>query len=602
MASNAVSVLCGAACIFTTSAATLAETCTIAHVEASFPTNGTLLGISLDSTSVTANPVYNASNKAQNFFPAATYDYCNVSLSYSHNGRGDRVNMQFWFPAPGKFKNRYLSTGGGGYAINSGTGSLPGGVMYGAVAGATDGGFGSFNTQLDAVVLNANGTINWDAIFMFGYQAIGEMTQIGKGIARQFYGLAENDKLYTYYQGCSEGGREGWSQVQRYGEEYDGVIPGAPAMRYAQQQVQHLYSNVVEKTLDYYPSSCELERILNATIEFCDPLDGKTDGVVARTDLCKIHFSVNSTVGLPFSCAASNAQSLGFDFGSKVRRQVPGGGQGMSGGGNGGSSTPAINGTISAQAAAIASKILDGLHTTDGMFAYFSYQASAAFDDAKTTYNNATNAYELSIASTGGEFVTKFIQELDLDNLSSLENVTYDTLVSWMRSAWTKYEDTLQTTLPDLTPFHKNGGKILTFHGESDPSIPAASSVHYHDSVRKIMYPHLTYNASTDAMSDWYRLFLVPGAAHCGANTLQPNGPFPQTNMEVLIDWVENGVKPEQLKATHLAGEEIGKSAEICAWPLRPLWVDGGEMICVYDQESIDTWMYDLDAWTLPLY
>lgn len=587
------SLLCSGICIATTSTATLAKICTIAHVQASLPSNGTFLGISLNSTSVIANPVYDASNKAQDLFPAATYDYCNVSLSYSHNGRDDLVNLQFWFPAPDSFKNRYLSTGGGGYAINSGSGSLPGGVMYGAVAGATDGGFGSFNTQLDAVVLGANGTMNWDAIFMFGYQAIGEMTQIGKGITRQLYGMAEDDKLYTYYQGCSEGGREGWSQVQRYGEEYDGVIPGAPAVRYAQQQVQHLYSNVVEKTFDYYPSTCELERIFTATIEFCDPLDGKIDGVVARTDLCKIHFDLNSTVGLPFSCAASNAQNLGFSFSSKIKRQMPAGG---------GSSTPEINGTVSAQAAAVVSKILKGLHTTDGRSAYFSYQPSAAFDDAKTTYNNATNAYELSIAGTGSEFVTKFVQELDLDNLSSLDNVTYDTLVSWVRSAWIKYEDTLQTTLPDLTPFYEHGGKILTFHGESDPSIPAASSVHYHESVRRIMYPELTYNASTDAMGHWYRLFLVPGAAHCGANSLQPNGPFPQTNMEVLVDWVENGIAPDTLKATHLAGDQVGSSAEICAWPLRPFWVDGGAMECVYDQDSIDTWMYDFDAWKMPLY
>ena len=116
------------------------------------------------------------------------------------------------------------------------------------------------------------------------------------------------------------------------------------------------------------------------------------------------------------------------------------------------------------------------------------------------------------------------------------------------------------------------------------------------------MYPEFTYNASTDAMGDWYRLFLVPGAAHCGANSLQPNGPFSQTNMEVLIDWVEDGIKPNTLKATHLAGGQVGKSAETCAWPLRPFWVDGGAMQCVYDQDSIDTWMYDFDAWKLPLY
>jgi tannase len=121
-------------------AASLADLCTTSYVRSSLPLNGTLLGIILDPDSVTAHPIYNASTAAANFFPAATYDYCNVTLSYSHEGRGDAVHLQYWFPASEKFQNRYLSTGGGGYAINSKTQSLPGGVMYGAVAGVTDGG------------------------------------------------------------------------------------------------------------------------------------------------------------------------------------------------------------------------------------------------------------------------------------------------------------------------------------------------------------------------------------------------------------------------------------------------------------------------------
>jgi tannase len=583
----------GTACVAAVQAASLADVCTVEHVQASLPAAGTILGLTLDASSVTANPVYNASTTGNDFFPAATYDYCNLTLSYSHDGYDDITHIQYWFPAPEKFQKRYLSTGGGGYAINSGTQSFPGGVQYGAVAGSTDGGFGSFSTQLDSVVLKANGSINWNAIHMFGYQAIGELTQIGKLTAKSFYGMGTDEKIYTYYQGCSEGGREGWSQVQRYGEEYDGVIPGAPAIRYAQQQVQHLYSNVVEKTLNYYPSACELDKIVNETIAFCDPLDGRTDGVVSRTDLCKLKFNVNSTLGLPFSCAATSQSSLGFGFGRKAKRQM----------GPAESPTPATNGTVSAEAVELVQTIMDGLYTTDGKFAYFSYQPSAAFEDAKTTYNNETDEYELNIASTGGEFVTKFIQMLNETNLPSLDNVTYDTLVDWMKSAMVTYGDTLQTTNPDLTTFYSNGGKILAYHGESDNSIPAASSVHFHESVRSIMYPNSTFNASTEALGDWYRLFLVPGAAHCSTNTLQPNGPFPTTNLEVLIKWVEEGVVPTTLAATYENGIYKGQDAEICAWPLRPIWGNNGtEMNCEYDQASIDTWMYNFDAYKTPLY
>jgi tannase len=67
-----------------------------------------------------------------------------------------------------------------------------------------------------------------------------------------------------------------------------------------------------------------------------------------------------------------------------------------------------------------------------------------------------------------------------------------------------------------------------------------------------MMYPNMTFNDSTTALGDWYHLSFIPGAAHCGTNTLQPKGPFPQTNLAVMIDWVENGVVSTTLNATYL--------------------------------------------------
>ncbi|KAF2119681.1 Tannase/feruloyl esterase [Lophiotrema nucula] len=562
----------------------LDELCTPSHVQASLPANGSISGIAPIPSSVTANAVYNASVSVSDNYPAATFDYCNVTFSYTHVGRNDIVNLQYWLPSPDKFQKRYLATGGGGFAINSGTMMLPSGLQNGAVAGVTDGGFGSFSTQLDAIFLLANGTINYEPLFMFGYRAIGEQTKVGKALAKNFFSMNSTEKLYTYYQGCSEGGREGWSQVQRYPEEYDGVIPGAPAFRFAQQQVQHLYSNVVEQTLDYYPSTCEFDKIANETIKACDSLDGKTDGVVARTDLCILQFNVSSLVGTPYFCTASAGSS-----------PFPGG--------PAGSPTPVQNGTISAKGAEVAQTILNGLHDSQGRRAYISYQPATTFVDGATKYNNITGEWELSINSMGGEYVTKFLQLVNISNLPNLDNVTYDTLRDWMQQGWTMYEDTLQTTLPDLTPYQSKGGKVLHWHGESDNSIPTGSSVHYHESVRSVMYPSLSFNESSAALSDWYKLFLVPGAAHCATNPLQPNGAFPNTNLAVMIDWVENAVEPSTLNATHLTGSNLGAQEQLCAWPLRPYYSGNATSpACVYDQKSIDSWMYDFNAYKLPLY
>jgi tannase len=189
-------------------AASLASVCRTSYVTSVLPIDGTLNGITIDTTSVTANAVYNESHTGGTFFPDSTIDYCNVTFKYSHNGLGDSVILGYYMPAPSSYKSRFLATGGGAYAIQSGSMSAPGGVMYGAASGYTDGGFGGLSVNFDEVFLLANGTINWPIVYMFGYQGIKEMTIIGKQFTSNFYG-GNDTKVYTYYQGCSEGGREG---------------------------------------------------------------------------------------------------------------------------------------------------------------------------------------------------------------------------------------------------------------------------------------------------------------------------------------------------------------------------------------------------------
>lgn len=115
---NAIAALF-AAMSLTAHAATLADVCTTTYVAAHLPASGYYddYALTVDSSSVTANPVYNYSVGAVDspFFPAATFDYCNVSFTYSHDGRDDSVLLTLWLPAPDKFQNRWLTTGGGKY-------------------------------------------------------------------------------------------------------------------------------------------------------------------------------------------------------------------------------------------------------------------------------------------------------------------------------------------------------------------------------------------------------------------------------------------------------------------------------------------------------
>ncbi|RAK75462.1 putative tannase [Aspergillus fijiensis CBS 313.89] len=569
----------------TANATSLSDLCTVSNVQSALPSNGTLLGINMIPSSVTAGVTTSSGGMGGGMKRADSYTYCNVTVAYTHTGKGDKVVLKYAFPSPSEFKSRFYVAGGGGFSLSS---DATGGLEYGAASGATDAGYDAFSYSYDEVVLYGNGSINWDATYMFGYQALGEMTQIAKPLARGFYGLDSDKKIYTYYEGCSDGGREGMSQVQRWGSEYDGAITGAPAFRFAQQQVHHVFSSAVEHTMDYYPEPCMLDKIVNATIEACDPLDGRTDGVISRTDLCMLNFNLTSVIGESYYCAEQNYTSLGFGFSKRAE----------------GSSTsyqPAQNGTVTAEGVKLAQAIYDGLHNSQGERAYLSWQIGSELSDATTEYNSDTGAWELDIPSTGGEYVTKFVQLLNIDNLSNLDNVTYDTLVGWMNTGMIRYIDSLQTTVPDLTEFESSGGKLLHYHGESDPSIPAASSVHYWQSVRSIMYGDLSYQESLQKMADWYQFYLIPGAAHCGTNSLQP-GPYPEDNMEIMINWVENGVKPSRLNATVSSGSYAGETQMLCQWPTRPLWSSNSSFSCVHDQKSIDSWTYEFPAFKLPVY
>ena len=327
----------------------------------------------------------------------------------------------------------------------------------------------------------------------------------------------------------------------------------------------------MQKTLGYYPSSCELEKVMNLTIKSCDPLDGKTDGVVSRSDLCLKHLDWNNILGASYSCPAVGASAYS-------------------------PATPAQTGKVSAKAVELIKTYWNGLHDSDGNLVYFSYQPGATFTDLQTQYDSTTKTWELDISGLGGIWVAQFIYLLQEDNISSLQNVTYDTLKEWMIFSQKKYADILQTTYPDLSDFQAAGSKVIHVHGEQDFSIPTASSVRYWDSVRQIMFPNKSYRDGAAALDDFYRLFLIPGVGHCAVNDYQAAAPWPQTTLQTVIEWVENGKAPATLAGS-------GDIENMCRWPLRPLWTENGSKFqCVYDQDSVDSFTYDLNAYKLPVY
>lgn len=457
------------------------------------------------------------------------------------------------------------------------------------MTGATDGGW-PIGTDLTDYLLLANGTINWERLYAFAYQATYEMTIIGKSMTTAFYNVSS---FYTYYDGCSEGGRGGQAQIQRFGDVYDGALIGkfhlsprkplsealltnslgAPAMVHSFSQTFHIFPQVMEVEMDTYPSTCEFDAILTDTIDFCDGLDGLADGVISRSDLCFLNYNATHAVGNSFSCSETEQSGMV------------------------GSAQPAINGTVSLAAAELVNTIYAGVFDSKGRQVYISYQTGSELSDAVTTYDSATNTYSAVAGGIGVLFVNYFLNEVPTEAMS-LENVTTDTIRDWMLDGYQKFSDSLQTNWPDLTDFSDHGGKVIHIHGESDDSVPTANSVYYHDSVRQVMYPDLGFNESYASLHDFYRLFLVPGAGHCAPGFVQTNSSWPSDAIYNLMAWVENGTEPDLLPSA----QETGGTVELCLWPLRPLYTSNGTLSCVYDEQSIDTWLPDLNSIPMPVW
>lgn len=509
----------------------------------------------------------------------------------------EQINVYYYLPVPSQWAGRFLATGGEAYQINSGLSALEAGLVYDSAAGLTDGGLGSLTTSLTDVVVPANGTLNWELLTNFAYLSIHEMTEIGTGLVRSYYG--NSSKIFTYYQACSEGGREGWSQIQRYGSQYDGAVIGAPAFRQAFQQPNHMWPQIQQANAGYVPTTCEIQRIINDTITACDNLDGRKDGVVARTDLCLLQYNTSSSIGNRYSCAASSEMG---SFGGPMRRQIGGGPTDGASGGSG--STPAQNGTVTKEGVAAWNALVHGPYDSKGRHLYIGYQPGAeASSDVAGSYNSTSGTYYASASGIGAQWVNMFLNEINSSDLS-LTGVTADTLRGWMLEGLQRYSATLQTVWTDLEDFQNHGGKVIHYHGEADASVPTISSTIYHDQVRRVMYPDLSYADGIEALGEFYKLFLIPGAGHCAPSAL--NGPFPQTMIGSIIDWVENGVAPKSyLNATILQGSLKGTRQDICAWPARPHWTGNasGTPDCVSpDSDALDTWYPTLDSIPLNVY
>src|SRR5262245_15339325 len=203
---------------------------------------------------------------------------CRVTAVTTHPPAGDKVRIWVAIPTT-NWNGRFIGTGGGGFSGGSAAGvNQP--VAQGYAAGATDtgheGGSGSF-------VLGADGRLNWQSIRDNGHVGIHEMTVTGKALTEAMNGA---EPSYSYFNGCSTGGRQGLMEAQRYPQDYNGIVSGAPAINLPKLMMQSLWGSVQMNIASNPVPQCKLSAATAAAVAACDAIDGVKDGVLENPKSC----------------------------------------------------------------------------------------------------------------------------------------------------------------------------------------------------------------------------------------------------------------------------------------------------------------------------
>lgn len=333
----------------------------------------------------------------------------------------------------------------------------------------------------------------------FGWRAVHETVVKAKAVLTAHYGKAPD---YSYWNSCSTGGRQGLMEAQRFPADFDGIVAGAPAVDMFRLHTAWMWNFMAtHQVADGFIPSAKLPIVQRAAIAACDALDGAVDGLIGAPLACR--FDPKSLVcagpDRPDCLTAAQADSVARVYGgmrSKDGRPLypgPEPGSEFGWGFHSGETTPA--------------------QPARDTLAYAIYQ------DANWDWRT----FEVDAALARG-------QQADGGRVAAAD--------------------------PDLSAFFRRGGKLLLYHGWTDPNIPPRNTIAYYDAVTRTLGGAVRVDGSM-------RLFLLPGMGHCGGGY----GPNQFDEMPVISAWVEQGRAPERIIARRMNGGAAERTRPICVHP-----------------------------------
>ncbi|MFJ8361951.1 tannase/feruloyl esterase family alpha/beta hydrolase [Streptomyces sp. NPDC093984] len=435
--------------------------------------------------------------------------FCEVTVTLTHPGDSDRAKVRTWLPISG-WNGRFQGLGGAAYLAGDNNVGLATAVKNGYAATTTDAGVGD---ALDTSwALNTKGQVNAALLKNFASRSQHEAAVVGKEVVDGVYGKRAS---YSYFTGCSTGGRQGYMEAQRYPTDYDGILADAPAINWDEFEVATLWPQVVMNNEKTYPTPCEFNSFTDAAVKACDSLDGVKDGLV--NDASRCDFDPRRLIGTKLVC---NGKEL----------------------------------TITAADAAVVRKIWDGPRTPSGKKLWSGVPIGANLAAlAGVSDPDADGNVKGAPFPVPADWVRLWVAK---DSSLDISKITYSRFTQLFKQSEAEYDKVIGTDDPDLSAFRKSGGKLLTWHGQADQYIPTQGTVQYRKQVEREM-------GGSKRVDDFYRLFLAPNTNHCGLNGLDGSA----DGLAALTAWVEHGKAPQTLPATLVNADGQPITRDLCSYP-----------------------------------
>ncbi len=420
---------------------------------------------------------------------------------------GNEVTFRLGLPTSWNGKYYFVGVGGLGGSI----GNLNAGLTRGYASASTDTGH-----DANDPTWGANRAKEID----YGHRGTHVTAVAGKELTAAFFGKTPD---HAYFNGCSNGGRQALMEVQRYPTDFDGIIAGDPATGTPMQVGRALVFQRMLLNPENYLPIAKVEILSKATLAECDAKDGLKDDLISDPRLCTFKPETLKCAGGdgPDCLTAAQVETVRKIY-SPVK--TPDGKtytQGFPAGHEGGPTgwpawiigrtppTPQADGTL-----AFGSQVPSGYNLSESNMRFL------ATENDDQSFNWKT---------------LKFPQ--DLPRLASMTEI-------------------LSPHDADLRPYKQRGSKIIMYHGWSDPAISAYGTLDYYQQMSKIVGGQ----KEADAFS---RLYFVPGMHHCSGGP----GPNAFDMLTVLENWIEKGVAPTSVVASHSTEGKVDRTRPLCPYP-----------------------------------